>query len=219
MKVKITLLIVILSFISVLTNAQEKVNTKRGLRIGVDLTPMVLKAFEPESGGLGISLDYEFIKDFFATIEGGYLNYNSNHSDYKYTINGNYALVGFDYNVFRQELKVDNDIFFVGIRYGFSKFEQQAENFTLTNYWGTYTGNYDKQQLSGQWVELTGGLKAELYFAKNVFIGWTVRSKILLSGKNNDIMNPYIIPGYGKTEKSFKFNISWFVSYLIPFKK
>jgi len=200
-------------------NAQDKIQTRNSLGIGIDLSPLIITAFEPERVGFGVSLDYKFEKNFFAVIEGGLLNYNIKHTAYNYKLNGIYALAGVDYNVLKDEIRVDNDILFVGLRYGFSSFQHETENITMGNYWGNFVGSFENQQLYAHWVEMTGGLKAELFFAKNIFIGWTLRAKILLPDKNNKYLEPYIIPGYGKTEKSFRFGISWFISYRIPFKK
>lgn len=208
-----------LLFIVVTGNAQEDNSLKKGLRIGIDLSPIVLMGFDPGRVGVAIAMDYEFKKNFFGVIEGGWLDYKIDHPEYNYQLNGIYALVGTDYNFLKQESRVDHDIFFVGIRYGASSFQQQTDNITYTNYWGTFEDTYESQHLFGQWAEITGGLKVELYFAKNVFIGWTLRAKILISGKNNDILQPYVIPGYGNTEKNLKFGLSWFVAYRIPFKE
>ncbi len=209
----------ILFFVALSSMAQDTNRVHKGLRISIDLSPVVIMGFEPERVGIGASIDYEFKKNFFAVIEGGWLDYNSNHEAFNYKLDGLYAIAGADYSFLKPESRIDNDIFFVGLRYGFSSFQHQTDNISYTNYWGTYEDAYESEQLTGQWVEITFGLKAELYFAKNVFIGWTIRSKILTSGKNYDILEPYIIPGYGKTEKSFRFGVSWFIAYRIPFEK
>ncbi|MEN8120999.1 MAG: DUF6048 family protein [Bacteroidota bacterium] len=205
--------------IAIIGNAQENSSIKKSLRVSIDLSPIVIMGFDPGRVGVATSVDYEFKKNFFAVLEGGWLNYNIDHPEYDYQINGFYALVGADYNVLKKAIRVENDIMFVGLRYGASSFNQKVENITINNYWGTYVGDIEDQQLFGQWAEITGGLKAELFFAKNIFIGWTLRTKILISGKNNEILEPFIIPGYGKTEKNFKFGISWFIAYRIPFKQ
>lgn len=207
-----------LLIITIAGNAQNKASGTKGLRLGVDFSQLIVNLFEPERIGIGGELDYEFKRDLFAVVEGGWLDYKIKHVDYNYQLIGIYGLAGIDYNFLKEENRVDNDILFVGLRYGASSFQQNTDNITIINYWGTYTTSFENQQLFGQWVEIVGGLKSELFFAKNVFIGWTLRAKILVSGKNNEILAPYIIPGYGKTEKKFRFGISWFVSYRIPFR-
>lgn len=209
----------LLLIIVITGKAQDQSTTNQGIRFGIDLSPIIVLAFEPERTGIGVSIDYEFKPNLFAVVEAGWLDYHPEHEAYSYQINGFYSLVGIDYNVLKKAIRVENDILFVGLRYGASSFNQKVEDITISNYWGTYVGDSENQQLFGQWAEITGGLKAELFFAKNVFIGWTLRAKILISGKNNEILEPYIIPGYGKTEKNFRFGISWFIAYRIPFKK
>ncbi len=209
----------LLIIIVIAGRAQDQNSTDQGIRLSIDLSPVILLAFDPERVGIGASLDYEFKPNIFAVVEGGLLDYHPDHQSYNYQISGFYTLVGADYNVLKNENRIKNDILFIGLRYGASSFNQKVDNITISNYWGNYVGNFENEQLFGQWAEITGGIKAELYFAKNVFLGWTLRAKILISGKDNEVLEPYIIPGYGKTEKNFRFGLSWFIAYRIPFKK
>ncbi len=209
----------LLIIIVIAGRAQDQNSTDQGIRLSIDLSPVILLAFDPERVGIGASLDYEFKPNIFAVVEGGWLDYHPDHQSYSYQISGFYTLVGADYNVLKNENRIKNDILFIGLRYGASSFNQKVDNITISNYWGNYVGNFENEQLFGQWAEITGGIKAELYFAKNVFVGWTLRAKILISGKDNEVLEPYIIPGYGKTEKNFRFGLSWFIAYRIPFKK
>lgn len=199
--------------------SQNDIKKTKGIRLGVDISQLVVHLVESEKIGISGEVDYEFKHDLFAVVEGGWLDYKMDHTSYNYRLNGIYGLAGIDYNFLKEDNRVDNNILFIGLRYGASSFQHETENITITNYWGTYSASYENQQLFGQWIEIVSGLKAELFFAKNVFIGWTLRTKILVSGKDNEILEPYMIPGFGKTEKKFKFGLSWFISYRIPFKK
>ncbi|OQX97376.1 MAG: hypothetical protein B6I20_12750 [Bacteroidetes bacterium 4572_117] len=199
--------------------AQDNIEKTKGIRFGFDVSPLVVRLFEPERSGLGVSIDFEFKTDYFGVIEGGLLNYGLEQKNFNYQSSGYYGLFGLDYNLLKAEKSVDNNILFAGFRYGISSFQQNIDNIVINNYWGTYNAELGQQQITGSWFELLGGIKAEVFFAKNFFIGWTLRAKTLLSGTKNETMQPIYIPGYGKTDKKFRFGISWFVAYKIPFKQ
>ena len=208
----------LLLIIVITCRAQDQNSTNQSIRFGIDLSPVVLLALDPGRIGVDASLDYEFKPNYFAVAEGGWLNYDMENIGYNYMSKGVYGLVGLDYNFLKDEIRVDNDIVFVGFRYGLSNFQQQADSILFDNYWGTYYTSLENQRIGGQWFELVFGLKVELFFAKNFFIGLTLRAKKIIFGKDNDVLKPYIIPGYGKTEKNSKFGLNWFIAYRIPFK-
>ncbi len=158
--------------------AQNDTIKTKGVRFGVDISQLMVHVVAPNRIGIGAALDYEFKSNFMAVVEGGWLNYNIiDTAAYNYQLNGIYALVGMDYNFFKDEIRVKDDIIFVGFRYGFSQFQHQTDNIVINNYWGTHNGSFEEQRLAAHWFELVFGMKAELFFAKKFFIGWTLRAK------------------------------------------
>jgi hypothetical protein len=145
----------------------------------------------------------------------------------------------------------------VGVRYGQSFFNPELRyNLLPDSVWNvnlpntiTPIGKMEQSGLTANWVELTGGLKVNIW--KNIFAGYTVRLMFLgnISGgdkiitrnfdlatgfdiknniDNNAIINYYKgtatmtaneIPGYGNTEESFKLGFSFYASYRFALRK
>lgn len=174
---------------------------------------------------------------------------------FQYEVQGAYFRVGLDYNVMRRYF--NNEVLFVGVRYGQSFFNHELRyNLLPDSVWNinlpdsiTPIGKMEQSGLTANWVELTGGLKVNIW--KNIFVGYTIRLMFLgnISGgdkiitrnfdlatgfdgrnniDNNKIINYYKgtatmtaneIPGYGNTEESFKLGFSFYASYRFPLRK
>jgi hypothetical protein len=162
---------------------------------------------------------------------------------FQYDIQGTYFRVGIDYNVMRRYF--NNEIMFVGVRYGQSFFTHTLQyNVLPDSLWNVNIpdgilspmGAISQSGLTANWYEIVGGLKVNLW--KNIFVGYTVRLQFLgkISGENavltRSFDSPYVnnyqglaslkandIPGYGNTEESFKLGFSFCAYYRFPFRK
>lgn len=205
------------------TSAQEIVapqsegSTSSGLRIGVDMAKYIYQIIEPSITGFEISLDYEIKKNYFVTVEGGYEQAIPKSDGYDYNLKGAYGRVGFDYNLIKN--KRDRDILFVGLRYGITRSVQNASNISVSSYWGNSIIGVPEEVLISQWAEAVFGMKVELFFAKNVYLGWTVRGKLFLGGNDYDVVKPFTIPGYGREQNKATIGATWSIYYSIPVKR
>lgn len=200
-------------------NAQTepKPLTTKGLRVGVDASYLVVHQILPERTGWEVTADYQWKRNWFAAAEIGAEQVHVDRSNFGYDLQGSYVKLGFDYDVLKSEFT--DDIVTVGLRYGFSPYKHSASDITLENYWGQVQGSISEQNFYGNWFELVLGMKAELFFLKNVFLGWSIRSGIYLWGERDSRMDAYLIPGYGSGERNVTLTYNWTVSYRIPFKK
>jgi hypothetical protein len=164
-----------------------------------------------------IQADYPYKGNFFPTVEFGYQNVNDLKDAFHYTNKGAYGRIGVDVNINKFESLSDNDLVFVGFRYGFSSFSHETPAAHYTNYWGTLQSAFPKKNLGAHWGELVFGLKGELL--PNIFFGWSVRAKFLLSSTKDDHVTPYVIPGLGYTASEVPFDFSVTVAYRIPLIK
>lgn len=194
----------------------EKEPLRAGLRIGMDLAHYVFEAIEPSITGFEAMVDYEVKENWFIVLEGGFQNAIPQNENYDYKLKGWYARAGFNYDLLKNT--DDLDIFFVGLRYGQSHYTQSAQNIELTNYWGNTMISLNDENLTAHWIEAVVGMKAELFFLKNLFIGWTLRGKVFAGGNDYENLAPYTIPGYAREEKA-TLGITWSLSYNIPFRK
>lgn len=192
----------------------NSVNENSGLRLGVDLAKYIYEFVEPAITGFEASLDYEIKPNLFINLEGGYEKAEPRSKRYNYELRGVYSRLGVDYNLIKN--RADNDIFFLGLRYGISRYTQTATNIEITNYWGTAVQNLPDETIYGHWAEAVVGMKTELFFAKNIFIGWTIRGRVLVAGNEYETVRPFTIPGFGPTENKATIGATWSLYYNIP---
>ncbi len=186
-----------------------------GVRFGLDLLPFAGYLQTPQQKGYEITLDAEVKDGWFITAGGGSLTYDKNEVDYDYSMNGYYARIGLDHNILPR-LPQENGTIFWGFRVATGSFTQQPDRITIRDgYWGDYGTSLSAQQVHPFWAELTVGIRAEVL--KNLFLGWNVRGHFLLR-LPKDILTPYIIPGYGNSQKNFPIGFNYMISYKIPYK-
>jgi hypothetical protein len=192
----------------------------RGPRISYDLASLTLLYFDPDRMIYTISLDYEMKQDFYPVIDLGYQHVRIARDYYDYTSDGMFARVGADVNLLNYNKQVDvYEMMYVGGRYGFSLFNQQAENIMVTDsYWGDFSnGQIKKYPMHAHWISLAGGMRAEVF--RNFFMGWSVFMNIRFyqSGAKGTV--PYNIPGFGKGENRVTVTFNYSVSYRIPMQR
>jgi hypothetical protein len=106
---------------------------------------------------------------------------------------------------------------YAGVRYGFSVFNQQAENVTVPGYFWTDGTNLaiPKNTMSAHWLEMLLGVKAEVL--NNLYIGLTFRFKFRIVSPKDKYSTPYQIPGYGNGNEGYALGLNYYVSYNIHF--
>jgi len=224
---KYTISLIILLF-GCTTQAQDSITKpkyldKYGLRIGTDLINASRNIWDKNYTGFEINGDYRLKKKLYLAADFGMDNKFSDEDQLTFTTKGMFVRLGVDYNVYENWLDMNNMIF-VGGRYGFSSMSQTLNSYNIyesSSYFPTQTfyPNSESTGLSAHWLEFVAGVKAEV--AKNLYLGFTFRMKLLVSQKQPADFENLYIPGFGKKYSGnigagFNYNIS----YHIPlFKK
>lgn len=189
-----------------------------GPRFGIDLARFVYILADPSEIGAEVSADFELIRNLYPIVELGYSSINETETLFKYAANGIYGRVGIDYNLLKLKDRSQHHAITFGARYGLSVFTHSAEDIYIQNaYWGDYVAPAYSKDLRGHWVELVGGIKAELL--PNLFMGWSFRFKILLNPDMDPLVNPQLVPGFGTGGKNRNFGINYSIYYKIPLLK
>lgn len=212
-------LCVSLFFGSTLSGYAQADSTNRvgGLTIGIDISRFFVQLWNPVKGNFEFSLGTELGQNFSIIAEAGFLTTNFEEETYHYESGGSYYRLGFHYNLLKRKPNDDNTLF-VGILYGLSLFEHKADRIHIDDgYWGSGSGSLPITKLTGNWMEVKGGLRVEIF--RNWYLGWSVRLRIYLFGKDDPIMTPYIIPGFGKGGKKMAIGMSYSVFFRIPYGK
>ena len=215
-------IISILLLLPVWCSAQDTirypVNAMKGIRIGVDVSKLLLPVmYKGERMGFEGTVDKYIKGNFFAVAEAGWLYVNLNNDTYHYKANGLYGKAGTDYNLLKSRRPNSNDIVYAGARYGLSVFSHQAENVTIPgHFWPDATDqSIPKNTMSAHWLELLLGVKAEVL--KNLYVGLTFRFKFKIVSPKDNYSTPYMIPGYGNGNEGYALGLNYYVSYNIHF--
>ena len=198
--------------------AQDKLERQVFVRTGIDLSRFAMP-FINDFGhsGLELSLDTELKYRYFPTLEAGYSQIKDHTELHNYDLYGNYFRVGFNYNVIKYKHRLDRNMFFIGARYGYTSFYHQADKIVIANQWGITETSFPEAQLNAHWFEGIIGLRGEI--VKNIYMGYTIRVKQMLSHSDYGNYTPYWVPGFGKATKSMVIGISYSIFYAIPIKE
>lgn len=195
-----------------------------GIRFGVDLFKLSRSFYEKDYKGLEIVGDYRLTKNYYLAGEIGNENKTVDDDRLNFTTKGSYFKVGFDYNVYRNWLEMENMIY-LGARYGISSFNHELNSYKIYNpnpYFGetpVFTSGEKFDGLSAQWLEFVLGVKTELF--SNFYAGISVRMNYLVANKKPNEFDNLYIPGFNKTyDGKFGVGFNYTVSYFLPlFKK
>ena len=194
-----------------------------GLRVGVDLYKLTRGFYDKDYKGVEFIGDFRLTKKYYAAAEIGIEDKTTDDDRLNSTAIGTYIKAGFDYNTYENWLDMEN-LITIGLRGGFSTFSQELNSYKIYNsspYWGEkppiaagekYTG------LIATWGEVALGLKAKVF--NNVFVGFGVQLKVLVTNKKPDGFDNLYIPGFNRTYNgSFGVGFNYTVSYFIPIYK
>jgi len=205
----------------------ESVDTTRvkevyGIRLGVDIIRPILQVTQKEAIGMEVTADYRVANKWFVASELGYESEPSDEDYIKFHTKGSYAKLGFNYNLYENWEGMNNEVY-VGLRYGFSTFQQQLDAYTaldFDDYFGTYTATPGTvfEGLTAHWAELHFGLKVEAF--PNLFLTTSIQFKKLIKEEVPEGFVNLYIPGFTKVllnNAGIGFNYT--IAYLIPIKK
>lgn len=219
----------IISFVLLLNvsnvGAQEKKTEEKetkpallnGLTVQVDIASLAydfISSGETYSSEASVQADLKH--KYFPIVEVGFGGADKVTADnIGFKTNGLFGRVGVDLNLLKQKegAKPTNNLFLAGVRLGFTSFLYDISNVTISdNYWGTTEVlNYEKQSATKIWYEIVAGVKVEVI--KNIYMGWTVRTKNLLNKNAEGEVSPWYVPGFGVNTSS-----TWGFSYSIGYR-
>ena len=206
-----------------------------GLRVGVDLSRILISTLDDKYTGFELVGDYRLKQNLYLAAELGNerreiseLLDNENGVNiielYNFESSGSYLKLGVDYNTYENWFGMNNSIY-LGARYAFSTFKKDLNNYTLFNanrYWNPDSflpGTEAPQELSGlnaSWLEMLVGVKAELF--SNVFLGASIRLGYLFSRKESETIPHIWIPGFNRvnTDSNFGSSFNYTLTYFLP---
>ena len=219
-------------FVFLLTNSFAQIQTENtskkdtiiykspyGLRIGVDISKPIIRFTNKKYKGFEVTGDYRISERLFVATELGYEEKTSIEDYTNSTAKGSYIKLGANFNTYENWLDMNNEIY-LGLRYGLSLFNQTLNSYTSNTgsvYFPapTITPN-STADLDAHWTEFVFGLKAEIL--KNMFVGFSLSYKIMISVKDPDNFKTLYVPGFNRVfESNTGFGFNYTISYTIPF--
>jgi hypothetical protein len=194
-----------------------------GLILGVDLFRIARSFYDSDYKGIAFVGDYRLTKKYYVYGEVGSEDVTVNDPLLTTTTKGAYLKVGFNYNAYTNWLDMEN-LITVGVRYGFSTFNEELDNYSIYNphpYYGQTSGiesgkSYDG--LTASWLEVSPGINVKVF--NNVYIGFSLQLKVLVTNSEPNGFESLYIPGFNRTyDGSFGAGFNYTVSYFIPIYK
>jgi hypothetical protein len=201
------------------------IKQKYGLRLGTDIGKLLRTVLQDDYSGFEVIGDFRLTDKIYLAGEIGIEERTGSDDFIDVTSQGTYLKVGFDYNLYRNWLNMDNMIF-AGFRLGGSAFSQTLNSYSIydvnNQYWdGTVTIDSSEEfdGLSATWAELVFGIKAEL--VNNLYMGLNVQLKGRITESEPDNFENLWIPGFNRTFDSgvFGWGFGYTLSYRIPVYK
>ena len=200
------------------TKGQSTQPRSQGVAVGIDVLPIITRLYDDEHTGLAFTGRYKLKENWFISGEAGYEKTDFSKKEFDYNSDGTFIKAGFDYNLFEVEEAGNNDNILLGFRYGYGWQTHNSGRFTITDaYWGDYTGVLGSNSVNSHWIELTFGLRTEII--KNIYMGWSIRLKQLMTAQHKGILEPYAIPGFGKFDNKTNLGFTYTIEYQLPFGK
>ena len=198
-------------------------NNKYGLRIGADVARPSISLFDENFSGFEFMVDYRLTHQFYIAAEYGFDQDNQTESNLTASTKGSYFKIGGDFNAYNNWVGMNNAIY-VGLRYGFSTFDQNLEEYTIYTGDSTFPGTMvidpsTYKGLTAHWAEFIFGIKTEIL--TNLFLSINLQLKNKFSEDVPENFNNLYLPGFNKTNDYSDFGVGfgYGVSYLIPIYK
>lgn len=198
-----------------------------GIRVGVDLSRIIISSLDDNYTGLELVADYRLTQDLYLAAELGNEDKTQQEDLYEFNTSGSYIKVGIDRNTYANWYGERNLIFYGG-RLGFSTFSNTINNYQIfdnNRYWnpeGFATASETPEEFSGRtasWIEAIFGTKVELL--PNIYLGASIRLGFLFTDANEGRFPILYVPGFNKVTWDSKFGVgyNYSISYFIPFYK
>ena len=189
----------------------------KGFTLGVNLASPVNHFFDKDRTGVSFLTRINVTDKWFFVGEAGYENVSFKKDAYHYESNGTFIKAGAEIDMLSKKKSLRDNLM-VGFQYGLAFQGQNASHFLVENgYWDDYQGRVSSETLNTHWLEISAGPRTEIF--KNFFIGWKVHIRASFINGGQDLLKPYIVPGFGSGDNRVNGGFSYTLEYMIPLKK
>jgi hypothetical protein len=204
---------------------KDKLLNINKIRLGFDVFKPIKSSSDGDNLNYEIVGDLQITENLYLAAEYGLTDRLIEDENINFNSNGSFLRFGFDYNMFKNWVGMDNSIF-LGLRYGTSNFSNKIESYNVRNsdaYFSNFVDNnyqtIDHSNLTGNWLEILAGVKVETF--NNVYLGFSLRLNKLLSTQKPENFDNLYIPGFNKVtdDNTFGSGFNYTLTYSIPLRK
>ena len=204
---------------------KDKILNINKIRLGFDVFKPIKSSSDGDNLNYEIVGDLQITENLYLAAEYGLTDRLIEDENINFNSNGSFLRFGFDYNMFKNWVGMDNSIF-LGLRYGSSNFSNKIESYNVRNsdaYFSNFVDNnyqtIDHSNLTGNWLEIVAGVKVETF--NNIYLGFSLRLNKLLSTKKPDNFDNLFIPGFNKVtdDNTWGSGFNYTLTYSIPLRK
>lgn len=204
---------------------KDKILNINKIRLGFDVFKPIKSSSDGDNLNYEIVSDLQITENLYLAAEYGLTDRLIEDENINFNSNGSFLRFGFDYNMFKNWVGMDNSIF-LGLRYGSSNFSNKIESYNVRNsdaYFSNFVDNnyqtIDHSNLTGNWMEIVAGVKVETF--NNVYLGFSLRLNKLLSTQKPENFDNLYIPGFNKVtdDNTFGSGFNYTLTYSIPLRK
>lgn len=196
--------------------AQDTVYVPLKINAGIEVSGPVIYFTDKNNLNFEGFLSFDRNEKISILAEGGFSRFNYSQYNYDYSARGIFFRAGADFNLLKPSQSAGKYWAGAGLRYGISFYSSETPSFHHDNYWGSATSAIPAGNNTAHFIELTPGVKTELF--RNLSIGWTIRLKLLISGGGGKDLRPIFLPGYGNGGRTTVANFSYYIVWNIPYK-
>ncbi|MDZ7743981.1 MAG: DUF6048 family protein [Bacteroidota bacterium] len=201
-----------------LTNAQDTTARFRSLTLTADLGAAVVQFMDEYRSMYAFAADLQIRETTYAGIITGWQKVDKAGEVFDYTSSGIFVKADVKYDFLNKKDSDKTSIAYISGRLAFSAFNQEARNIVLRNtYWGDKHFELQKQNLNAIWLELGGGIRADMF--RHFMLGWNLHIRVMAKKPDYYLIPPHYIPGFGGGEETVVFGFEYTLSYRIPFAR
>ena len=187
------------------------------VKINYDMVPAFSTVFGAERTGQGFQASIDF-DQFFFTAEYGQESTKRGET-FDYSSDGTYFSFGPEVNFLRQNKEGHGIVF--GLRYAHADYSDQLRYTRANDAWGDSNQERlvtaENPDLKANWMEFTLGLTAKVW--KDLYMGYTVRYKVLRQVKGIGEFAPYDVAGFGLYEDNTAVRFNYYVGWAIRWRE
>ena len=204
---------------------KDKILNINKIRLGFDVFKPIKSSSDGDNLNYEIVGDLQITENLYLAAEYGLTDRLIEDENINFNSNGSFLRFGFDYNMFKNWVGMDNSIY-IGLRYASSNFSNKIESYNIRNsdsYFSNTVENdfetIDHSNLSGNWIEVVTGIKVEMF--NNIYLGLSFRLNKLLSTKKPNNFDNLFIPGFNKVtdNNTWGSGFNYTLTYSIPLRK